>query len=362
VVAAAAAAAALAAALLASSGRSETEPEAAQTSFLAGFDPGLLLRGASRDQIPAIDAPRFETPEQAAALLPPESLVVGLELNGDARAYPVSLLSLHEVVNDVVGGEPVAITWCPLCQTALGFYRREGGRVLSFGVSGLLYHANLVLYDRQTNSLWSQLLGGAVLGRYKGTPLRPIPLVLTTWAEWLERYPDTHVLSIGQDQYAGRFLEPTLEAEGQYFDFSNAPYAGYTQKVSAWFRQRHRGVQDGARVLTIALDGQAKAYTMPALRKSPALQDRVAGRPVLVTFDRNSLAASVFSRQVDGRVLDFRYEARPVVDLQTGTRWDPLTGIALAGPLRGERLAQLPSTWSYWFAWRRFHPQTAIVR
>jgi hypothetical protein len=153
----------------------------------------------------------FETPEEASSLLPPTSLVIGIEREGEARAYPSDLLSYHEVVNDVVGGLPVAITWCPICQTALGFERRVGDRVLTFGVSGYLYLSNLVLFDRETGSLWNQLLGGAITGRMRGESLRPVPVVHETWAEWLRQHPDTRVLSIRRDRLARKFTDPSSD-------------------------------------------------------------------------------------------------------------------------------------------------------
>lgn len=289
--------------------------------FLRDYNPSALYVGAALDQIPAIDQPVFDTPEQASRLLRPESLVVGVERHGDARAYPTNLLSLHEVVNDVVGGEPIAITWCPLCSTALAFDRRVGDRSLTFGVSGFLYHANLVLYDRQTGSLWSQLLGGAITGSHRGAPLRPVPVVHQTWAAWRSAHPDTKVLSIRRDVYADRFTQPSVEVTGYGEESTESPYSSYTNKVDYYFRKTVRGVQDSERVFGIVVGGRAKAYPLGLLRRRGTVTDVVAGVPVVVRYDDDAYSAVAFAR--------------------------------------GERL---PGTFSYWFAWRRIHARTAVYR
>src|SRR5262249_10105432 len=158
---------------------------------LRRFDITAMQPSVAPDFIRAIDHPVLERPAQAAPLLHPVDLVLGLVVHGQARAYPVNLLSLHEVVNDVVGEEPVAGTWCPVCSSALAFDRRVAGRTLTFGVSGYLFHSNQILFDRQTYSLWSQLLQGAVTGKLRGEEVRQIPLAETSWAQWLAAYPRT---------------------------------------------------------------------------------------------------------------------------------------------------------------------------
>ncbi len=330
--------------------------------FLRRFDLAALNTGAAPDQIRSIDRPIFDTPAQARALLPASSLVVGLARGGQARAYPIDLLSLHEVVNDLVGGTPVAITWCPLCSSALAFDRHIRGRVLTFGISGLLYHANQNLFDRQTRSLWSQLAGGAVTGRMRGTPLRPIPLVETTWGKWLHAHPHTLVLSIRRDSRAYDFTHSHSFATHLGEEVSDQPYGNYTDKVSFYFGRRVRGIVDGSRVLGVIVRGQAKAYPVALLRRRRAIDDVVAHRPILLTYDDGALTGAAFSRGIRGRTLTFRPAGSELVDRQTGTRWSAATGRGLSGPLAGVSLPRLPSTVPYWFAWRAFHPDTAVAR
>ncbi|MGB3717184.1 MAG: DUF3179 domain-containing (seleno)protein [Candidatus Promineifilaceae bacterium] len=162
-------------------------------------DPALIDSLLPRDSILAIDEPQFQTAEEASQSLAPDKRGIGLVINGDARAYPIPVLSVHEIVNDNVGGEPVAITWCPLCYTALVFSRQvnEAMEPLSFGVSGKLLYETLVMYDRQTESLWSQLYGAVVDGSMAGARLAFFPSVFTEWGAWLQQHPETLVLDKG---------------------------------------------------------------------------------------------------------------------------------------------------------------------
>src|ERR671935_1319135 len=168
---------------------------------LAGFDPRYLVASASPESIPAIVRPRFESPRVASRLLRTTDFVIGVSIDGDARAYPVKLLGLHEVVNDVVAGRPIVVTWCPLCSSALVFDRRVGGETLTFGVSGFLYQANQVLYDLETRSLWSQLAEGAVTGALRGRGVGVLPAAEQPWGARRAAPPRTRVLSIRGDRF-----------------------------------------------------------------------------------------------------------------------------------------------------------------
>jgi hypothetical protein len=148
----------------------------------------------ARDCIPSIDEPRFLSADQAD-FLSPADVVMGIEVNGDARAYPIAILNFHEIVNDEIGGRPVVITYCPLCGSGIAFDRTFGNRVVEFGVSGLLRKNDLILYDRATESLWQQITGRAFAGPLRGEELRSLPVSITRWVRWREAHPDTRVLS-----------------------------------------------------------------------------------------------------------------------------------------------------------------------
>lgn len=171
--------------------------------------------GPPPDGIPSIDSPKFVSAEEANEILQDSDLVVGLDVNGEVRAYPLQILVWHEIVNDNVGGMPVAVTYCPLCFTSQVFSRTISGTVVEFGTSGKLYNSNLVMYDRTSKSLWSQALGEGIVGQYAGVKLERIPFDLAYWKEWKQLYPNTKVLSrdtgstrpYGADPYGGLLYE-----------------------------------------------------------------------------------------------------------------------------------------------------------
>jgi len=266
------------------------------------------------------------------------------------------MLSYHEIVNDVVDGEPLAITWCPLCASAVVYDRHVGGRTLEFGVSGFLYRSNLMLYDRRTGSLWSQLLGGAVTGRMRGAKLRELPFVQQTWAAWREEHPRTKVLTIRGDELGEKFTQPSSQSTARGVEESNDPYGTYVSKVPIYFPNSHRGVPDASLVLGVVDGGRSKAYVVLALQRRRALNDFLAGEPLLLVADDSSLSVHAFSRRVGTRTLTFRAVRGGLADRETRSRWSAASGRALAG-MRLERVSATPA---YWFAWRNFHPATAV--
>ena len=304
-----------------------------------------------RDAIPAIFDPTFIPGSEVGARLSDDELVIGVSINGEHHAYGVAFLSQHEVVNDVVGGVPIAVTWCPLCFTGVVYSRETDGQVLSFGVSGKLIRNSLVMYDRETGSLWSQFVGAAVLGRHAGAPLRPLASTFTDWSTWRDLHPDTLVL----DQ--GRF--PVTDAYGAYY---RSPQLGI---VGVETSDGRLGAKD--EMLGVRLDDARKAYPFSSLARSPVVNDRLGETAVVVVFNLESIVAQVFRSTVDGRSLTFDPATErapgvvlPMVDRETDTLWTGLTGEALSGPLAGARLEQLPSTPVFWFAWSDFYPQTEV--
>src|SRR5919108_3142191 len=173
----------------------------------------IIAGGPPPDGIPAIDCPAFVTPDQAAWLKAQEP-VLALEVGGDARAYPLQILMWHEIVNDVVGGKPVAVTYCPLCNSGPVFERVVDGVTLDFGTSGKLYKSDLVMYDRQTHSLWAQMEGRAIVGQRAGTRLALVPANTVAFADWRAAHPRGKVLS---------------RETGHRRDYGANPYQSYDQ-------------------------------------------------------------------------------------------------------------------------------------
>jgi hypothetical protein len=291
---------------------------ASEARTLNDFDLGdalvppeaIQLGGPPRDGIPSIDAPRFSSASSSG--LRDSDRVLGFIRDGVARAYPVRILNWHEIVNDRVGGAAVAITYCPLCGTGMAFDARVGGTDLSFGVSGLLYNSDMLMYDRGTDSLWSQIMARAVTGPMRGTKLEQLPLVHTSWADWRARHRRTEVLSAetGHDR-----------------DYARDPYDGYDAVPRLMFdvAQRDERLPPKAWVLGLRVGGEAKAYPFSVLaRRVDArgrLADRVGGQRVEIRFDPTHRSAEAFDQ-----------DARP-----------------------------LPGVTAFWFAWFAFHPDTRVL-
>jgi hypothetical protein len=210
--------------------------------------------GPPRDGIPAIDDPRFE-PATAATGPSPAEPVIALEIAGDARAYPLRVLLWHEIVNDIVGGIPVAVTYCPLCNSALVFDRRIERGTLDFGVSGLLRHSDMIMYDRQTESWWQQFAGEAIAGELTGTRLRALPVRVESRARFIERFP------------SGRFL---VEDPARRKPYGRNPYVGYdTEHWPFLFKGDYEGpVPALARVVSVGND----AWPLALLRQKGRIE------------------------------------------------------------------------------------------
>ena len=265
--------------------------------------------GPARDGIPAIDNPRF-IKARAASFLRETDRVLGITRNGVSKAYPVAILNWHEIVNDRIGNEPIVVTFCPLCGTGIAYLATTDNQVRDFGVSGLLYNSDMLLYDRQTQSLWSQIRRQAVTGPMQGTKLQPVPVRHTQWADWKQRYPSTLVLST---------------ETGSRRDYTKSPYQGYEKSADLYFpvRSRDDRYHPKESVLGVEIAGHFKAYPFVAMAQpGAAVHDTVAGEAVTVKYDS-------------------QYRTAIIVDEQGNT---------------------LPGVIAFWFAWYAFHPDTEIFR
>ncbi len=334
-----------------------------RTDFsLSSVPPGEFRSGGpGKDGIPAVDEPRFVAVGDAGFLTDRDP-VLALEVDGEARAYPLQILIWHEIVNDTVGGEPIAVTYCPLCNSSLVFRRTVQGVVLDFGVSGFLRNSDLVMYDRQTESWWQQVTGEAVVGSYTGTVLDVVPASTIAFSEFRDAYPRGMVLS---------------RETGYSRDYGRSPYRGYDTPGNDPF------LFDGAvddrldpvdRVVTIEIGGDVVAYAFSRLVDEPAVNDVVGGEPIVVFYrpgaasplDRSSIADSkdvgqgvAFRRTVNGSVLTFEVDGDGFHDRETGSRWT-ITGRATAGPMAGSQLAPVIHGNHFWFAWAVFKPDTRV--
>ncbi|MBV2092240.1 MAG: DUF3179 domain-containing protein, partial [Candidatus Thiodiazotropha sp. (ex Ctena orbiculata)] len=225
----------------------------------------ILPGGPPRDGIPSIDEPQF-VPAKEADFLKPEDRILGVVRNGVVKAYPINILNWHEIVNDRFRQEPIAITFCPLCGTGMAFEATVRGETLKFGVSGLLYNSDVLLYDRASESLWSQIMKQSISGKYQGDRLRHVPLQHTNWADWSDRYPDTLVLS---------------DETGFSRDYKRSPYRGYDKSRDLYFpvEFRAKGYHPKERVLGLEVNGAYKAYPFVELSKTDGLiEENLAGQ------------------------------------------------------------------------------------
>jgi hypothetical protein len=327
-------------------------------------NPDLILSGGPPpDGIPAIDEPTFETADEVGWLKSDEP-VLSLTVEGESRAYPLQVMTWHEIVNDTVGGVPVAVTYCPLCNSGVAFERRVAGRVLSFGTSGMLYADNLVMYDRQTESLWPQLTGQASLGVLTGTELTAIPMGVVAWRDFRDAHPTALVLSreTGFDRPYGR-----------------NPYVGYDDPDGGLLFGLPGPSDDRLpvkeRVVGISAGGSSVALVRRSLESSTPAEVTVGGRTLVVWHQPGQASAldattvsggadvgtvAVYDPVVDRRRLHFDLAGKEFRDRETGSRWNVL-GHATKGPLRGAQLPPYRHLDTFWFAWVTFHPATELV-
>jgi hypothetical protein len=303
----------------------------------------IVSGGPPRDGIPSIDSPKFVSAEDAG--LQDSDLVLGLNINGDIRTYPLNILVWHEIVNDEVGGTPVAVTYCPLCFTNQVFHRTIDNQTVEFGTSGKLYNSNLVMYDRTSESLWSQALSQAIVGEHAGKKLERIPFDVAFWREWKALYPESKVLS--QDTGFGR-------------PYGVDPYGNYYTDPNILFPVSHRDDRLGPKEIVVGLEneGSYRAYPIQQIEDNHIINDEIRDRKiVLMSF--YPFMARPYDRSVDGLVLDFEYDGGKVIDTQTSSIWN-FEGEAIEGEMKGKQLVRLPFDEGFWFEWVAFHPETSL--
>lgn len=326
----------------------------------------IVSGGPPKDGIPAIDRPQFVTVSQADDWLSPREPVVLVLEGNEAKAYPLQILIWHEIVNDVVGGRPIAVTYCPLCNTALAFDRRLDGKLLDFGTTGRLRYSDLVMYDRQTESWWQQATGDAIVGKLAGRKLEQVNAPLVSWNTFKSSSPNGLVLS---------------RETGFNRPYGENPYARYDDPKGSPIASFFRGRSDPRlpameRVITVSLGGEDVAYSFRRLRDRPAVNDVIGGVPVAVFWSPGTASAlddpriaqgrdigstAVFDRRLGDLVLKFEPESEGRFrDQVTGSEFD-LLGRAMSGALEGKKLKPIPHGNHFWFAWGVFKPKTRIV-
>ena len=323
----------------------------------------VLSGGPPKDGIPAIDNPTFESVAAAGERLAAQSPVLFFAHGRVTRAYPLEILIWHEIVNDVVDGLPVAVTFCPLCNASIVFDRQVGDQTLDFGTTGKLRKSDLIMYDRQTETWWQQALGEAIAGELTGTRLTFLASQVMSFGDFAAAFPDGEVLAI--PAAGGR-------------SYGRNPYEGYDSTDRPFL---YEGVLDARlpateRVVGISLNERARAYAFSALAKQGVVNDELAATPIVIFFKQGVSSALdtalinqgrdvggtvVFDRQVDNQVLTFQATVDGTFnDTETGSTWN-IIGKAIAGPLAGKQLTRVVAFDHFWFAWQAFYPEREII-
>jgi hypothetical protein len=321
-----------------------------------------------KDGIPTLDAPGYEQ-VAAATWLHPREPVIAVEIGGVARAYPLRIMTWHEIVNDELGGEPISVTYCPLCNSAVAFRRPEiDGETATFGTSGALFRSNLLMYDRVSDSLWPQLTGIAARGEMAGARLLRIPSPIVSWESFREAFPDARVLS---------------RETGFDRPYGENPYPGYDTDESPSFDvdlDVDERLPPMERVLGVRANDGVTAYPFSRLEARAGhdglatIEDSLGGRPIVVIWKRGTVSvldddsivdsrdvgtAVAYSSKVRGKAVHLVDRNGRLSDGGTNSTWN-VFGRAVRGPLRGTQLEPVDTIEAFWFNWVAFHPNTDV--
>jgi hypothetical protein len=321
----------------------------------------IISGGPPPDGIPPLDDPTFESIAKADQWLIDGQPVIAVALGKVAKAYPLAILTRHEIANDIINGVPIVVTFCPLCNAAMVFKRTVNGQILRFGVSGQLRHSDLIMWDNQTLSWWQQFTGEAIVGDLTGTQLELLPSQLVSWQDFKTAYPQ------------GRVLSP----QGRSYGIN--PYVNYDSTEQPFL---YSGTLDSrlpatARVLGYFSNTTAIAYPLTEIAKAKVIQTTLDGRAVVIFYapgqisvlDKRIIAdskvvgsATMFSAKVKGRQLSFTHRHQAIIDNETGSQWN-VFGQAIKGKLTGTQLDPVRrSHVNFWFAWAAFRPATQIYQ
>jgi len=268
----------------------------------------ILSGGPAKDGIPAINIPKFLSAKEAGNQIKNTDKILGVAMDGIARAYPIAILNWHEIVNDKINTTYFSVTYCPLCGSGVVF--KNGTKKRIFGVSGLLYNNDVLLYDETTNSLWSQILSEAISGKLKGQKLTRYPAIHTDWQSWIKMHPNSQLLS--QDTGFAR-------------NYQKNPYSGYNQNKSIYFpvENINKEYHPKERVLGIQVGDIFKAYPyIEVFKNKKSLIDEVGDKKIKINFDQKSM--SVWASDMDNNTM-----------------------VTIS---------------SYWFAWMSFYPDSLVYK
>jgi len=324
-----------------------------------------------KGSFPTLDSPKFVGKTKGLTMFFPKEPVIAVEINGEAKAYSLNILTMHEIANDRLGRQPILVTYCPLCNSGIVYSRKLtiGGKqeILEFEPSGMLRNSDMVMLDRKTESLWQQLLGEGIVGKYTNTQLNIIPSLIISVDEFFNRYPKGNIMSKNTGFIA---------SEKQY---GKNPYVKYDGKVapiqyffdSAKVDKRLPALE---RIVDIEHNGDYKIYSFTSVAKKKVLNDTFKGTNVVLFYQPGTVSVldekdiskskdvgsvTVFKSKLNKKLLTFKKEKSFIIDTQTNSKWD-ITGYCFRGKLKGTQLMIEPHSNHFAFAWLAFHPESEI--
>ncbi|MFN2438874.1 MAG: DUF3179 domain-containing protein [Chitinophagaceae bacterium] len=298
--------------------------------------------------------------------------VISISIKGQAKAYPLSILTVHEIANDTLNGHPILVTYCPLCNASVVYDRRMHHKgkdhLLHFGVSGMLRNSDMVMFDTQTETWWQQLMGEALVGKLSGAELTIIPSLLISMEEFIKRYPD------------GQILSPKTGIAGAERNYGQNPYTGYDNSHGVPYddffdkNKIDKRLPPMERVVDVESGGKRKIYPFSVIAQKGVINDSFNGKHIVIFYkpgavsvldkreiskSRNVGSATLFHAVLNGQKLTFKQSEDGFRDLQTNSSWD-ITGRSIAGPLQGKQLRIEPHSNHLAFAWLAFYPHSEI--
>ena len=323
----------------------------------------LLSGGPARDGIPAIYNPKFTSIKKASSWIKNKEPLIFVKINNQTKAYPLQVLIWHEIVNDSLDNQKILVTFCPLCNASIVFSRIINEKEYTFGTSGLLRHSDLVMYDKQSESLWQQFTGNAIVGDMLGFRLKALVSSIISFEDIKRFYPNTKILS---------------KDTGYNRDYGKNPYSGYDDISSNPFLLDTK-VNDKLpamrRVATIEINDKTKAYSYKILKNKKVINDVFENKKLVLFYKKEVLSvlddsqiknsqkvgsSSIYESTIDGLNLEFYYD-NGFFDIQTKSQWN-IFGQAIVGPLKGKQLKQIVFGSHFWFAWAVFKPDTVIYK
>ena len=320
---------------------------------------------------PVLNTPRFIGADKGRQAYFRHEPVISLAIDGHARAYPLNVLTVHEIANDTLAGIPVLVSYCPLCNASAVYDRRLNHkgqeRLLTFGVSGMLRHSDMVMYDLQTETWWQQLMGEALVGHSAGAELKVVPSLVISVDEFFQRYPNGQILSpqtglaggYGQNPYVG------------YDNLKGSPYGDFIENDKV-----DKRLPPMERVVDVESKGKRKIYPFSLIAKKDVINDTFHDKHIVIFYksgtvsvlderdiskSRNVGSATLFNAVLDGKKLTFRKKGEQFTDQETGSVWD-ITGRSIAGPMKGKQLRIEPHSNHLAFAWLAFYPESEIYK